>query len=66
MFWCMSGSLALNTAEKRVAHIRFTHGLKTPDCLQAASCLQQGSDHVFTSGDAAFKRVVGLHVKLLE
>ena len=45
--------------------IRVRHGLRTPDALQAASCLQLGTDHLFLTGDAAFKRVVGLKVKML-
>lgn len=47
------------------ATIRTVHGIRTPDALQAASCLQQGADHVFLSGDSAFKRVSGLNVVLL-
>lgn len=47
------------------AAIRAKHGLRTPDALQAASCLQLGADHVFLSGDSAFKRVGGLNVKVL-
>ena len=47
------------------AAIRVRHGLRTPDALQAASCLQLGADHVFLSGDGAFRRVGGLNVKLL-
>ena len=47
------------------AAIRAKHGLKTPDALQAASCLQLGTDHVFLSGDRAFKRVGGLNVRVL-
>ena len=47
------------------AAIRAKHGLRTPDALQAASCLQLGADHLFLTGDAAFKRVAGLKVKLL-
>ena len=47
------------------AAIRVRHGLRTPDALQAASCLQLGTDHVFLSGDRAFKRVSGLHLQLL-
>ncbi len=30
------------------AAIRVKHGLKTPDALQAASCLQLGADHLFS------------------
>jgi predicted nucleic acid-binding protein len=47
------------------AAIRARHGLRTPDALQAASCLQLGANHLFLSGDGAFKRVGGLKVKLL-
>jgi predicted nucleic acid-binding protein len=47
------------------AAIRARHGLRTPDALQAASCLQLGANHVFLSGDSAFKRVGGLKVKVL-
>jgi predicted nucleic acid-binding protein len=47
------------------AAIRARCGLKTPDALQAASCLQLGADHVFLTGDSAFKRVGGLKVRVL-
>ena len=47
------------------AAIRVRHGLRTPDALQAASCLQLGSEHLFLTGDASFRRVAGLNVKLL-
>lgn len=47
------------------AAIRVRHGLRTPDALQAASCLQLGSNHLFLTGDASFRRVAGLKVKLL-
>lgn len=45
--------------------IRVRHGLRTPDALQAASCLQLGSDHLLLTGDAAFNRVAGLNVVVL-
>lgn len=45
--------------------IRVVHGLRTPDALQAASCLQLGVGHLFLTGDAAFGRVAGLNVRLL-
>jgi len=45
--------------------IRVKHGLRTADALQAASCLQLGAKHVFLSGDAGFKKVAGLNVKVL-
>jgi predicted nucleic acid-binding protein len=47
------------------AAIRAKFGLRTPDALQAASCLQLGDKHLFLTGDAAFKRVTGLNVKVL-
>ncbi|EXI66560.1 MAG: PIN domain protein [Candidatus Accumulibacter adjunctus] len=45
--------------------IRARHGLRTPDALQAARCLQLASPHLFLTGDPAFNRVAGLHVRLL-
>ena len=47
------------------AAIRVKHGLRSPDALQAASCLQLGTNHLFLTGDATFRRVAGLHVKVL-
>ena len=47
------------------AAIRVQTGLKTPDALQAASCLQIGAEHLFLTGDSAFKRVAGMKVKVL-
>lgn len=47
------------------AAIRVRHGLRTPDALQAASCLQLGPAHVLLTGDAAFRRVQGLNVTAL-
>lgn len=47
------------------AAIRVRHGLRTPDALQAACCLQLGPAHVFLTGDAMFQRVQGLNVVLL-
>jgi len=47
------------------AAIRARDGLRTPDALQAASCLQLGTSHLFLTGDATFKRVAGLNVKVL-
>lgn len=43
--------------------IRARHGLKTPDALQAACCLQLGAAHVLVTGDVAFSRVPGLKVE---
>lgn len=45
--------------------IRVETGLKTPDALQAASCLQLGTEHAFLTGDSAFQRVSRLNVTLL-
>ena len=45
--------------------IRVKHGLRTPDALQAASCLQLGAKHLFLTGDSAFTKVFGLNVKRL-
>lgn len=47
------------------AAIRARHGLRTPDALQAACCLQLGPQHVLLTGDAIFQRVAGLNVKVL-
>lgn len=47
------------------AAIRVKHGLRTPDALQAASCLQLGPSHILLTGDSTFKRVVGLNVTVL-
>lgn len=48
------------------AAIRVQTGLKTPDALQAASCLQLGGEHLFLTGDSAFMRVAGLNVRVLK
>lgn len=45
--------------------IRVRHGLRTPDALQAASCLQLGPQHLLLTGDPVFRRVQGLQVSLL-
>jgi predicted nucleic acid-binding protein len=47
------------------AVIRVRHGLRTPDALQAASCLQLGAAHLLLTGDAIFERVHGLNVRVL-
>lgn len=47
------------------AAIRVRHGLRTPDALQAASCLQLGPQHLLLTGDPAFQRVAGLRVAVL-
>lgn len=45
--------------------IRVRHGLRTPDALQAASCLQLVDEHRFLTGDAGFQRVAGLEIEHL-
>lgn len=45
--------------------IRARHGLRTPDALQAACCLQTGAGHLFFTGDEGFRRVAGLNVRWL-
>lgn len=47
------------------ALVRVRHGLRTPDALQAACCLQLGPEHVMLTGDRAFLRVAGLHANVL-
>ena len=48
------------------AAVRVRHGLRTPDALQAACCLQLGADHRLLTGDASFQRVAGLNVVVLK
>lgn len=45
--------------------IRVRHGLRTPDALQAACCLQLGPAHLLLTGDTSFQRVHGLNVAVL-
>ncbi len=61
LFWVELGKDVVELA----AAIRVQTGLKTPDALQAASCLQLGHEHLFLTGDSAFKRVGGLNVVVL-
>jgi len=44
---------------------RAEHNLRTPDALQAASCLQLGADAVMVTGDAGFQRVPSLRLALV-
>ena len=56
----------LNTAVIQVAtRLRANHGLRTPDALQAASCFQLGSEAVMLTGDADFRRVSALQLRLI-
>jgi predicted nucleic acid-binding protein len=50
---------------ERATTLRATHGLRTPDALQAACCLQLGSEAVMVSGDADFCRLDGLQLRLI-
>jgi predicted nucleic acid-binding protein len=45
--------------------LRASHGLRTPDALQAACCLHLGPEAVMLSGDADFGRVAGLRLQLI-
>jgi predicted nucleic acid-binding protein len=45
--------------------VRVRHHLRTPDALQAASCLQLGPEHVFITGDPSFKKVGSLNARVL-
>ena len=56
----------LNAAVIELAiQLRANHGLRTPDALQAACCLQLGPDAVMITGDAGFHRVQALQVHLV-
>lgn len=45
--------------------VRARHGLRTPDAIQAASCLQLGHKHRFITGDRTFQQVASLNVTML-
>jgi predicted nucleic acid-binding protein len=45
--------------------IRVKHNLRTPDALQAACCLQLGAQHLFLTGDVAFRKVAALNVEIV-
>ena len=45
--------------------LRANHGLRTPDALQAACCLDLGPEAVMITGDAGFQRVRALQVCLI-
>lgn len=44
------------------ARIRADIGMKTPDALQAASCLSLNSPHAFLTEDIGFKKVGALNI----
>ena len=45
--------------------LRANHGLRTPDALQAACCLQLGPEAVMLTGDAGFQRISALQLRLI-
>ena len=45
--------------------LRANHGLRTPDALQAACCLELGPEAVMITGDVGFQRVQALQVCLI-
>jgi predicted nucleic acid-binding protein len=45
--------------------LRALHGVRTPDALQAACCLQLGPEAVMVSGDADFRRIPTLQLRLI-
>jgi predicted nucleic acid-binding protein len=57
--------LGKNVIELATA-IRVRYRLRTPDALQAASCLQLGAVHLFLTGDITFKKVAELNTKVLK
>jgi predicted nucleic acid-binding protein len=46
--------------------LRAEHGIRTPDALQAASCLQFDPNMPFVTGDRDFHRVAGLNLHPIE
>jgi predicted nucleic acid-binding protein len=57
--------LTRNVVELATA-IRAHHGLRTPDALQAACCLQLGPGHVLLTGDRAYSKLRELRVELID
>lgn len=45
--------------------LRARFGLRTPDALQASSCLRLGPEAVMITGDRAFERVPGLNLAVV-
>ncbi len=45
--------------------IRAQFGLRTPDAIQAASCLSLDAKHIFLTNDPAFRRVSRLALRML-
>ncbi len=50
---------------ERATQLRAEHNLRTPDALQAASCLQCAGDAVMVTCDAGFQRVPSLRLALV-
>jgi len=50
---------------EQATRLRALHGVRTPDALQAACCLQLGSDALMVSGDADFRGIPTLQLRLL-
>ena len=50
---------------ERATLLRAEHNLRTPDALQAASCLELGANTVMVTGDAGFQRVPALRLALV-
>ena len=50
---------------EQATQLRAEHNLRTPDALQAASCLQLGAGAVMVTGDAGFQRVPSLRLALV-
>jgi predicted nucleic acid-binding protein len=65
------GTIGMNSAPirlsilERAAEIRATHGLRTPDVIQAATALDAGCV-LFVTNDPIFRRVTGLSVAVLD
>ena len=53
------------TVVELATQLRANHGLRTPDALQAACCLELGPEAVMITGDAGFQRVQALQVCLI-
>jgi predicted nucleic acid-binding protein len=45
--------------------IRAQFGLRTPDAIQAASCLSLDVEHIFLTNDSTFRRVPRLALKMI-
>ena len=50
---------------EQATRLRAQHGLRTPDALQAACCLQLGPEAVMVTGDADFRRIPSLQLRMI-